>query len=339
MAKTSYSTTSAEKKKIWEEKFFRDIVKDSFFTKFESDSGDSIVHVKRSLEKEKGDQIDFGIRYTPIHDGVGPGTAMEGNEDKVNTAMDSVTLTRRRYAVRDDGELTRQRVFFSIDVESEAQLKEWATEFVDKKKFEAISLSPSKAFYGGAATSTATLAVGDLITPAKVSYMKAYAQQTNNHGRVPIKPIVIGGKKYFVLLIHPDVAYDLKRNSEYMQNLRESLDRSPDNPIFTGALGVSHDGVIFHEHENVNIYTTGGPGGAVPYAHNIFMGQQALLWAWGKDMLTVTRKKFDYDEEHGFQIALTYGVSKANFTDPRTAVASDFGSVAFYTARTKITDA
>ena len=343
MAKTAYSTTSAETKRVWEEKFFRDVVIESFFDKFSSESGDSIVHVKRALTKEKGDRVDFGIRYVPTSDGVGPGTNLEGNEDDVKTAMDSVTLTRRRYGVRDDGELSRQRVFFSIDVESEAQLKEWATEFIDKKKFEAMQSSPTLVFgndglvAASAAAAKTALTTTTLVTPAAIGKMRAYAKQTNAHARVPIRPITIKGRQYYVCLLHCDAAYDLKRNSEYLENLRECLDRSPDHPIFTGALGVSHDGVIFHEHERISIGTDAGAGSNVPYAINLFMGKQALMWAWGKDMLSIKRKMFDYDEEHGYAISLTYGTTKPSFTRPGGS-AADFGSGVFYTARTQITD-
>lgn len=349
MAKTAFTTSSSETKKLWEEKFFRDTVKESFFSKFEGEDASNIVQVKRQLAKSQGDQVYFFIRYTPTNNGVGPGTAMEGNEDKLLTASNSVSLTRQRYAVRDDGELSRQRAFFSIDVESQAALQEWATEWIDRERFHLLShgvtissgaahVAHSKNFYAGSASSTATLTATDLITPERIARMRAWAKQTNDHVRVAIRPIKIQGREYFVLLIHPDVAYDLKRNSEYLTNLRDCLERSPQHPIFTGALGVTHDGVIIHEHENIEISTTYGAGSNVCGAHNLFMGQQALVWAWGQDMLTVTKKMFDYDEEHGYQIALTYGGARTRFTKPGGS-AADFGSVGYFTARTQITDA
>lgn len=158
MSKTAFTTSSAETKKLWEEKFFRDTVLDSFWGKFEGEASNNILQVQRKLEKSQGDQVYFFIRYTPTNVGVGPGTAMEGNEDKLLTASNSVTLTRRRYAVRDDGELSRQRAFFSIDVESEMSLKEWATEWVDREKF-------FLATHG--ITYSAFLAGGAKVTPSK----------------------------------------------------------------------------------------------------------------------------------------------------------------------------
>ena len=90
MAKTAFTTTSAETKKLWEEKFFRDSIKESFFSKFEGEDPGNVVQVKRQLAKVQGDQVYFFIRYTPTNNGVGPGTAMEGNEDKLLTASNSV---------------------------------------------------------------------------------------------------------------------------------------------------------------------------------------------------------------------------------------------------------
>jgi hypothetical protein len=54
MAKTSFSTSDALTKKAWEEKLFRDSVKESYFSKFVSSGADTIVTEKTQLSKDKG---------------------------------------------------------------------------------------------------------------------------------------------------------------------------------------------------------------------------------------------------------------------------------------------
>ena len=143
MAKTSFSTSDALTKKAWEEKLYRDAVKESFFSRFKGESGESIIHVKNQLTKDKGDKITFGIRYRLTGTGVTSGTILEGNEEKLSTASDSVSLEQYRHAVRDDGEMSRQRAMFDINEESKMALKDWASEKIDQLCFDAILSSPT----------------------------------------------------------------------------------------------------------------------------------------------------------------------------------------------------
>jgi hypothetical protein len=54
MAKTNFTTNDALTKKAWEEKLFRDSVKEAYFAKFTSAGSDTIVSEKTQLTKDKG---------------------------------------------------------------------------------------------------------------------------------------------------------------------------------------------------------------------------------------------------------------------------------------------
>lgn len=331
MAKTAFATGNALTKKLWEEKLFRDVVKQAYFSKFMSESPDNIVTVKRQLEKQKGDAIYIGLRMRLSGAGVNSGEALEGNEEALTTYSMSVSLEEYAHAVRDRGPLDRSRVAFSIDDESVMALKDWGSEKIDKLCFDAIVASPTKIFYGGDATSTATIEEADVITPDLISKVKAAAKTGLNRTYVPIRPIKFEGKDYYILLVHPDVLYDLEKDATFAQARREAELRGKDNPIFSGAYAV-WNGVIIHDHENIPLATTWGAGSAFAGAKCVFMGAQALTWAWGMNP-EVVAEEFDYKREHGYAWKMIAGVAKSKFNS------LDYGSFGVYVARTQISDA
>lgn len=331
MSKTAFATDDALTKKLWEEKLFRDMKKESYFSKFMGKDSNSLVQEQDNLIKEKGDRIRFGIRMRLTGAGVTSGIALEGNEESLTTHSSDVTLEEYAHATRDAGPLDRQRVTFSIDEESVNALKDWGSEKIDELSFTAIELTPTKIIFGGDATATGDVEVADLMTPALISKVKAGAKTGYNRTQTPLRPIRINGKNYFVMLIHPDVGYDLKVNTIWTQAQRDARERGSDNPIFTGMLGV-WDNVIIHEHENVTITTDWGAGSNIAGAQCSFMGAQSLIWGWGKRP-EVVAETFDYKREHGFAWGMLSGVAKPVFNS------KDYGSVGVYVARTQISDA
>jgi N4-gp56 family major capsid protein len=327
MAKTAFTTSNALTRKAWEEKLYRDTLKDSYFSRFMGEGAKSLVQVKTELTKTKGDNITFGIRMRLTGSGVTSGTILEGNEEKLTTYDFNISLEQYRHGVRDEGELDRQRAVFSIDEESRAALQGWGSEKIDELCFDALMTSPTKIFYGGDATVTTELVATDLITPAMISKIRVWAKGGGGRSQVPLRPIRINGKDYFILLVHPDVMYDLKQDTTFSQARREALERGKDNPIFSGAEAI-WDGVVVHEHENVPIVTTWGSG-AIAGAKCAFLGAQALCFAWGKRP-KVVQKTFDYDNEHGYGWGMICRVKKPVFNS------LDYGSIGVYVARTQI---
>lgn len=328
MAKTTVLTGDALTKKLWEEVLFRDTLKEAYFSRFMGKSSDDLAQVKEDLIKEKGDKITFGIRMRLTGTGVISGQTLEGNEEKLTTYSFNVSLERYRNAVRDAGALDRQRPVYDMDQESRDAIKGWGSEKIDQLSFDAITASPTKIFYGGAATSTADITTADVITPTLISKIKAWAKTGGARSYVPLRPIKIKGKNYFVLLTHPDVIYDLSQDAAWSQAAREALPRGEDNPIFSGA-DYLWDGVLIHSHENIPLVTNWGGGTNVPGAKCVFMGAQSLCWAWG-ERPSVVSEEFDYQEEHGFAWRVTCGVGKPVFNG------KDYGSIACYVSRTNI---
>lgn len=330
MAHTTIETGNALAPIIVQRQIFLEQKKSAYFSRFFSPKGDMPVFEKTDFTKAKGETMTFGLRIRLTGDPVVGNETAKGKEDKLTFYSFSLTLQRYRYPVMDDGELTRQRFVGDIPTEIRNALTTWGGEFIDKQCMDAITASPTKIIYGGDATGVATdLAVADVITPALISKMKAIALTQRGSGVSPLEPIMVDGKKYLVLVVSPDVAHDLKYDTTFMAAIKEAAERGSNNPLFTGMLGV-WDGVVIHEHENVPIYSNGGPGGDVPYSKCFMMGASALCWAWGARP-SIVEEDEDYEEFKGYCWRMTSKVAKPVFNS------NDYGSIALYVADTRVT--
>jgi N4-gp56 family major capsid protein len=334
MAKTTVETSNGLRVQAWVKDLFEDTLKETYFMpRFSSSDGRNIVHVKTDLEGKEGDKLTFGIRRRLQGDGVTSRQTLEGNEENLTDGAFSLELEEHAHAVRDAGPLDRKRPIYDMDMEHRDALQGWMSEKIDALAFTAIQASPTKIFYGGTATSTATLTATDKITPELLSKIKAWAKTGGNRAQTPLRPVMIGGKAYYVYLTHPDGMFDLKRNAEFAEARREAEVRGKENPLFTGSSAI-WDGIVIHEHENIDLYTNWGAGSDVNGVTSVFMGQQALAWAWGARP-RFQAEEFDYGREHGYGVSMLAKTGKPVFDDD----SKDYGSIGVYVARTKISDA
>lgn len=344
MALTAIATNSAVKKQAYEEKLFRETLVDQYFNKFMGEGPNNIIQVKTALEKVKGDSLRFTLipkANVKTQPGVTTGQSLEGKELALSPYTFDLTLQRQRQAVRHDY-ISDKRAFFSLSEEGATFLKNWGTEKITDLCMDMLTgVDHTRVFYstdGATPTTTATastaktaLTTSSLIFPKLINFARTWAMTGGNRTQQPLVPVPVGGKNYLVLLIHPDVAYNLKNDSTYVQAQREAANRGADNPIFTGALGV-WDNVVIHEFEWVPIGTDAGAGANVPWAECLLLGCQAGVWGWGQRPNMVT-KEFDYDEEEGTAWRMTSGQARSKFNS------KDWGVCGFYVARSQVSDA
>lgn len=341
MAKTTFATDNALTKKVWEEKLFRDLPKESYFLpRFGGSGSDSIVQINSALTKTKGDKVTFGIRMRLTGAGTTGDETLEGNEEALSSYDYSLSLEQYRHAVRDAGAMSRKRPMFDISEESEGAIKQWGSEKIDELLFDALKATPSRVAYltasgtylktTSASTAFGALTTSSLLEPNFISYVKTLAKTGLNRSIVPVRPVKVKGKEYYVLLVHPDVMYNLKTNSSFQQAMREAEVRGGENPLFTGAAAI-WDGVVIHEHENIEIGTNAGAGTNVPYAKCSLLGAQSLAWAWGEKP-EVIQESFDYQNQMAYAIKMICAAGKPTFNS------ETYGSLGVYVARTQVSD-
>ena len=238
MARTQIATGHALAPIIVQRQLFLEQKKAAYFSKFFSPSGDMPVFEKSDFTKAKGETMTFGLITRVTGSPITGNATVKGKEDKLTTYSFSMTLDRYRYAIMDDGALTRQRFVGDIPSEIKSALTIWGAEEIDKQCMAALVASPTNVLYGGDATKIDNLDATDKMTPQLISKAKAIALTQRGSGKSPLRPVMIDGKKYLDMLVSPDVAVDLKYNETFMAAQKDAAERGSNNPLFTGMLGI-----------------------------------------------------------------------------------------------------
>tara|TARA_Y100000004_G_scaffold80462_1_gene90442 strand:- start:5039 stop:6055 length:1017 start_codon:yes stop_codon:yes gene_type:complete len=337
MAKTSWATGLQVSR--WAQELFYEAGKEIYFDKMMGDGPDSLIQVKHELDGVPGKDITFGLVTNLNGAGVSGDNTLEGNEETLNSHSQTISTSMVRNAIRSNGKFQESKALFDFRLEAMSLLKTWLAETIDSAIFTSLSSSPTRnlrADNGGDAISARTnqstfksnLAAADVISLDDISALKKLAKIPAGSTEMRMRPVRIDGNEYYVLIVHPEVAYDLRKLSSYVQIQREAQVRGDSNPLFTGAIGV-YDGVIIHEHENIETFDDGG--GASVHGHpNLFLGAQAGLFARVGTPMWI-EKTFDYGNQLGISGGLIYGTGKSLFNS------EDYSTIAYYTASTDFT--
>ena len=319
----------------WAKELQSEVSKGVYFSKFMGEGPGNAIHVKQ-MEEGKGKDVTFGLVSQLSGSAITGDSSLEGNEQSLSTYSNTVSTNQKRLAVRDTGKFANSKVLYDFRSTALDLLKTQYAELIDADIFSALTkTSGTHAYYRADASASvyassdpkAALADGDDITLADISAMKTIAQ-IGGSANYRMRPIRVDGQDYYVLVLHPEVAYDLKQESAWQQAQREAQNRGDSNPLFTGALGV-WDGVVIHAHEGVSIGSNAGSGSDVEFARNLFMGAQAACFAESSDMMWV-EKTFDYGNQLGISASKIYGVDISDYNS------KDYGVIQYLTSRTNL---
>ena len=318
----------------WAKELQSEVSKGVYFSKFMGEGPGNAIHVKQ-MEEGKGKDVTFGLVNQLTGSAITGDSSLEGNEQSLSTFSNTVSTNQKRLAVRDTGKFANSKVLYDFRSTSLDLLKTQYAELIDADIFSALSAtSGTHAYYRADASSSvyatsdpkAALDAADAITLADISALKTLAQ-IGGSANYRMRPIRVDGNDYYVLVVHPEVAYDLFQLSEFQQIQREAQVRGDSNPLFSGALGI-YNGVVIHAHEGVNTFDNGG-GAAVKGSRNLFMGAQAACFAEASDMMWV-EKTFDYGNQLGISASKIYGVDISDYNS------KDYGVIQYVSARTDL---
>ena len=130
-----------------------------------------------------------------------------------------------------------------------------------------------------------------------------------------MRPIRQGGKDYYVLMVHPESARELKNNTVWQNAQQYAMPRGKENPLFSGALGM-WDGVVVHEHDGIQKCTIN----SVNANRNLFLGAQAGLVCFGGDH-SWHEETVDRGNKLSVSASIIYEMAKAKFNS------KDFGVI------------
>lgn len=358
MSMTNFAALTPQQKLVWSRDVWK-AARDQMFIKKFTGTGDSsmIQRVTELTKTEKGEQCIIHLVADLVGDGVIGDNEREGNEEAMQSYSQIITIDQLSHSVRNKGKLAEQKTVIKFRETGKDRLAYWLANRVDQLAFLTMSgigysvqnngaarvgspfpnlafaadvSAPSSArslMWDGtalAASNTASIASTFVLTYKAIVDMIAYAKEHY------VKPLMSGGKEYYVILLHPNSLAQLKKDADYQRAVTTALPREANNPFFTGGT-VTIDGAILHEHRLV--YTTKGAtvkwgaGNAINGTRTLLCGAQALAMAdlgapeWDE-------KTFQYGSQQGINIDKMVGFLKPKFHSIYDGSVQDFGVVA-----------
>jgi N4-gp56 family major capsid protein len=319
----------------WEAKFFTQYLHDGGFKALMGTNENAVIQVKEELGKSPGDVITIQL-INRLTNAATTGTdVLEGNEEDLSQRSHSITVNKRRNAVRIP-EMSEQKSAISLREAARATLLDWSmedtrdliidrmtslngTSFLSRTSTIAdawlVDNADRVVFGAGVGSFTdlsADLALLDTsadrfnFTALDAMILKA---KTSNP---KIRPMRDGGngKRYYVAFANPYAFKDL-RDSLDTEVLATTVVEMQASKLFEGG-DILWNGCIVKETDNMPIWANIGDSATTEVTPVILCGAQALAIAYAKRWRSKT-ETFDYGDKYGVAIDGIYGVSKIRF--------------------------
>lgn len=358
---TNFAALTPQQKLVWSRDVWKAARDGMFIKKFIGTDENSVIQRITELTKtEKGEQVIMHLVADLVEDGVIGDNEREGNEEAMQSYSQVLNIDLITHSVRNKGKLAEQKTVIKFREMGRDRLAYWLANRVDQLAFltmSGISYAfqnngaprvnspfPNLAFAADvsaptskrhlmwdgtslATSNTATIANTYVPSYKMIVDLVAYAKEQY------VKPLMSGGKEYYIMFVQPGTLAALKKDADYQRAVVGVATKSgTESPWFTGAT-VTIDGVVLHEHRLV--YNTKGAasgskwgsGGLVNGTRSLLCGAQALGMA---DIGTPewTEKMFQYDSQQGINIDKMFGLLKPKFHSIYSGSVEDFGVVA-----------
>lgn len=324
-------SNSALRPELWRKALFADVRDNLYMTRFIGSSEQSMIQEIEDLSKEKGTNVSFGLGMKLSGAGISGDSTLEGSEEAMTDYDEDVAINQLRHGVLLTGRLDEKRNAYNMRESAKSRLTDWWAERIDQELLDKLcgkttstfGNTPTAAASGRSVYAGGAASIGAITTAMKMdTKVLDAAKQTAILASPRVRPLRVNGKTYFVAVLHPYDATNLRQDPVWAQAQRDANVRGEENPIFSGALGV-WNGVIVHEHEYV--YRTNDGSGSAQVARNILCGQQAGVIAWGAPVAWV-EKSFDYGNQWGISVGAIFGCIKPMFNSV------DYGVVTMFAA-------
>lgn len=333
----------------------------TYFSKFLGKGQDALLCERDELNKGPGDRITCYLAGLLSGDGTKGTDVLKGNEEAPQSFTDSMIIDKLRHAVQVRGQssIVQQRVPRDLRDTGKTQLKDWWASRMDVCVFNQLAgnTAVSDVRYTGlqattaptsgrhfiadvgannnnmiqsAADETAGATAADILTIEAIRALRNVATQKGSDGNFRLRPIMMGGKPYWVMFLHNNQVRDLKNDTSAAgswYDIQQALLQGGEienNPIFTGALGII-DGVILHETENIPKGVHSSTGAVVANTRRaVLCGAQAAHVAFGQAGRDTTmdwaEELDDFGEVLGIAAGMNWGCKKTIYN------AKDYGT-------------
>ena len=335
--------------------------RDQMFIKNFMGKGDNnvIQRVTELTETNKGTKCVIQLVADLVGDGVKGDNEREGNEEAMESHSQIIECDLISHGVGNKGKLSDQRSTIDARAHGKDKLSYWLANRSDQLAFLTMSgigyafnndgsprlesIFPSLDFAGlvtapspkrslmwtGSSLDLSnTASITNAFVPKYDMIVDAVAYAKEHR----VKPLMAGGKPYYVMFVAPGTLAALKKDQAYREAVVAVATKvGMDSPWFTGAT-VTVDGAVIHEF-NLVYNTKGaaagakwGAGGLVNGTRTLLCGAQALAMG---DIKTAewAEKLFQYDSRWGINVDKMLGMLKPQFHSIYDKSVEDFGIV------------
>ena len=362
MALTNFAALTTGQKLVWSRQLWEEARDMTFINKFVGTGTGAVIQRITELTKtEKGEAVIMHLLADLVDDGVVGDDEREGLEEEMASYSDTITIDLISHGVRQKGKLADQKTVIGFRENAKSRLSYWLANRCDQLAFLTMSgidyslkndgsprtsgafatlsfasdvtaptanrhrmVTATAGTYNGlVAGNTGGLTADDTLSYSAIVDIVTFAKTTY------MKPLMAGGKEYYVAFIRPEALAQLKKDPDFQRAVVTGLPRSDKNPFFSGGT-VTVDGLVLHEHRLV-FNTKGadsgskwGAGGAIDGARMLVCGAQAMGMAdlgspeWAE-------KWFNYESSPGINVDKMFGLLKPKFHSIYTDTVEDFG--------------
>lgn len=351
MGATDFGSMEPQKKLAYRLKAYEEYSEKFFFTKMLGKEGASVIeHITELSKNSKGEAGAFFHLISRITGGGSVGdNRMRGRERTLEASWQRINFDQIRNAIINKGKLAEQKSVIQFRRPARRSLAHWLADTLEDQailtasgvsyefntdgsprqtpegqdpwtdlEYAADVRPPSanrhfrySAADGLVAGDTSAIVAGDVVDYGLLPSIKAKAAVKR------ITPINVGGKDYYILLVHEETMARLYRDQNFRQALVGADSRGDKSKIFTGAV-VTMNGLVIHPYArvfNTSGATNGnkwGSSGSVDGTRSLLLGAQGLALAdlgapdWEEE-------QEDYKNRYGVSIGKMGGWLKPQF--------------------------
>jgi N4-gp56 family major capsid protein len=352
MAVTAFGTNDPQAVKLWSTVTMREALKATMAKKLMGTNKRSIIQRLTELEKSAGDTIKYDLLMQMTGAGVEGDNRMRDNEEALVYYQDSVAIDQLRnaHAFR---RMSQQRTLHDMRVDAKGNLADWFAGKFDDYMFRSLCGDTTFSFAGNTATvpdSDHFIVSGDVTKTSAIATDETslgnndqiqladldYAKEAAKTLTPPIRPAIIDGQEYFVVILHTYSVTDIRldvANSAYTDWPTIQMyanKRGLQNPIFTGALGV-YNGMILMESTRLPAFDGAA---ASTVRRNLFLGAQAGVFAQGSAYDGIEKERMgkdnlmswyeqtdDFGNEKAISVGSIFGIKSSLFNS------KDYGKI------------
>ncbi|WP_457104344.1 N4-gp56 family major capsid protein [Methylobacterium sp. P5_C11] len=311
MSYTAFGQNDPMAVKLWSKKLAAEANKSIDIDPLVGTGDDAVIQEKTETKKGNGDQVTFGLRMQLRGPGCSSSDVAEGNGEQIGINSDKVTIDElgEVVGVKSENTIDQQRVPFNLRETARAGIADWfqtrrtvcffnhvcgftpANQLTGAKKFTANNaVTPATAgriFRPNARANDAALTSADIFTLDLIDKAVELAKTGGVNRKVMIRPVVVNGRKLYVMNLASEQITSIRTNTSVgqwldIQKAAMAGMQSSKSPIYTGALG-EYNGVVLREAQDVTQGVSADGTTAVPLTRRaVLLGAQAATIAYGK---------------------------------------------------------